>query len=299
MTGSGTCAVEAICQSLAPRDGKTLVIANGVYGERIAAMLEVQGKPYTLLKGEWPLPLDLDAAEAQLKEDSSITHIAAIHHETTTGRLNDCAALGALCKKYGKLLFLDAVSSFAGDEIQFAGWNVAAVSATANKCVHGIPGICFAVVRKDLMEQGASQASSLYLDLFKMYQDQKNGFSPFTQATHACVALQEALKELEDSGGWKGRRERYRAISRRIRNELAALGIERFLPEEAYSSYMSSFKLPAGKTYETLHAILKEEGFVIYAGQGGLYHSIFRIANMGDILDSDVDRLISVFKEVL
>jgi 2-aminoethylphosphonate-pyruvate transaminase len=111
--------------------------------------------------------------------------------------------------------------------------------------------------------------------------------------------LQEALKEMEDEGGWESRRERYRTISRRLRKEFAALGIKRFLPEEAYASYMSSFELPGGRTYQEFHDILKDEGFVIYAGQGGLYHSIFRIANMGDILDSDVDRLIGIFKTVM
>jgi 2-aminoethylphosphonate-pyruvate transaminase len=299
MSGSGTCAVEAMLQSLAPRAGKTLVVANGVYGERMAAMLEAQGKPFTLIKSGWPEPVDIAAAGEELKKDSAITHVAAIHHETTTGRLNDCAALGELCGKYGKGFFVDAVSSFAGEEIQFGNWNVSALAATANKCIHGIPGICFVLARKDLMETGETQASSLYLDLYKMYREQKSGFSPFTQATHACAALEEALKELEDQGGWESRRARYREISRRLRKEFAALGIERFLPEEAYASYMSSFKLPEGKTYRELHDILKKEGFVIYAGQGGLYHAIFRIANMGAILDSDVDRLIGVFQTVM
>ncbi|MDR1315806.1 MAG: 2-aminoethylphosphonate--pyruvate transaminase [Spirochaetales bacterium] len=299
LSGSGTCAVEAMLQSLAPRGGKTLVVANGIYGERMASMLETQGKPFTLIKGGWPEPVNLTAVEEELKKDAAITHVAAIHHETTTGRLNDCAALGELCGKYGKKFFVDAVSSFAGEEILFADWNISALAATANKCIHSIPGICFVLVKKEEMETGASQASALYLDLYKIYREQKNGFSPFTQATHACVALEEALKELEDQGGWKSRRERYRTISRKLRKEFAALGIERFLPEEAYSSYMSSFKLPAGKTYQELHDILKKEGFVIYAGQGGLYHSIFRIANMGDILDSDVNRLIGVFKTIM
>jgi 2-aminoethylphosphonate-pyruvate transaminase len=297
-SGSGTCAVEAMLQSLAPRGGKTLVVANGVYGERMAAMLEAGGKPFSLIKSGWPEPVDIAAVEEELKKDG-VTHVAVIHHETTTGRLNDCAALGRLCGKYGKGFFVDAVSSFAGEEIRFADWNVSALAATANKCIHGIPGICFVLVKKDLMETGATQASSLYLDLYKMYREQKSGFSPFTQATHACVALREALEELEDQGGWKSRRARYRAISRRLREEFAALGIELFLPEEAYASYMSSFKLPPGKTYGELHDILKKEGFVIYAGQGGLYHSIFRIAVMGDILDRDVDRLIGVFKTVM
>ena len=299
MSGSGTCAVESIMQSLAPREGKTLVIANGVYGERIAAMLEVQGKPFVLVKGAWPEPMNLAEAEEILKKDPSITHVSAIHNETTTGRLNDMDALGALCRKYDKPLLLDAVSSFAGEELKFAPWNVAALASTANKCIHGVPGICFVLVRKDLMERGATQASALYLDLFKMYKDQKTGFSPFTQATHVCVALQEALKELEDLGGWRARMERYRAISRRIRRELTSLGVKAFLPEEVNSSMLTSFTLPEGKTYDALHDDLKKAGFVIYAGQGGLYHSIFRIANMGDILDSDVDRLLDTFRSVL
>ncbi|MCL1818296.1 MAG: aminotransferase class V-fold PLP-dependent enzyme [Spirochaetaceae bacterium] len=299
LSGSGTCAVEAMLQSFAPRGGKTLVVANGVYGERMAVMLSAQGKPHTLLKGPWPEAMNLAAAEEELKKDPSITHVAAIHHETTTGRLNDCAALGELCGKYGKGFFVDAVSSFAGDEIRFADWNISALAATANKCVHGIPGICFVLARRDLLEEGVTEASCLYLDLYKMYAEQKSGFSPFTQATHACVCLGEALAELEDSGGWKARVRRYRELSRRIRKELGDLGIELFLPEKEYSSYMSSFKLPAGKTYQDLHDILKEEGFVIYAGQGGLYHSIFRIATMGDILDSDVDRLIGVFRTIM
>ncbi|MCL1817384.1 MAG: aminotransferase class V-fold PLP-dependent enzyme, partial [Spirochaetaceae bacterium] len=184
LSGSGTCAVEAMLQSFAPRGGKTLVVANGIYGERMAAMLKAQGKPHTLLKGPWPEAVNLAAAEEELKKDPAITHVAAIHHETTTGRLNDCAALGELCGKYGKGFFVDAVSSFAGDEIRCADWNISALAATANKCVHGIPGICFALARRDLLEAGASEASCLYLDLYKMYAEQKSGFSPFTQATH-------------------------------------------------------------------------------------------------------------------
>jgi 2-aminoethylphosphonate-pyruvate transaminase len=42
--GSGTCAVETML-SLVAKDETALVVANGVYGERIAAMLKAQGKP--------------------------------------------------------------------------------------------------------------------------------------------------------------------------------------------------------------------------------------------------------------
>jgi len=75
------------------------------------------------------------------------------------------------------------------------------------------------------------------------------------------------------------------------------MGIRRFLPEQACGSIISSLRLPDGVSCQQLHDLLKKEGFVIYAGQAGLYHSIFRIANMGAIADGDLERLLGVFRK--
>src|SRR5437773_630933 len=119
LTGSGTAAVEAMVGSLVPARGHVLVVANGVYGERMAAMLEMQGKVGHIAAAPWTEPINLTAAEKILVEYPQISHVLAVHHETTTGRLNDIEALGALCRQYGKALLLDAVSSFGGEEIDF------------------------------------------------------------------------------------------------------------------------------------------------------------------------------------
>ena len=87
LAGSGTCAVEAMLASIAPRDSQTLVIDNGVYGDRMAAMLQAQGKPLVRRSHGWEDGIDLDAVDALLASDPDITHVAAVHHETTTGRL--------------------------------------------------------------------------------------------------------------------------------------------------------------------------------------------------------------------
>jgi len=297
MTGSGTCAVEAMISSFVPRDGKVLVLANGVYGERMASMIEVQGKGLELVRSEWPEPMNVAEADRRLAADPAITHVLAVHNETTTGRLNDLPALARVLKKHNRRLLLDSVSSFAVEEIRFAEWNLDALCSVANKCIHGAPGICFVIARRDLLETGKSGATSVYLDLYRYYNDQKKGSSPFTQATHVSVAMQEALAELEEGGGQKARHERYLHLSRTIRAELDAIGIRRFLPEDAYCSVISSFHLPEGVTYKELHDLLKQEGFVIYAGQAGLYHSVFRIANLGDITDADLERFLGVFRK--
>jgi 2-aminoethylphosphonate-pyruvate transaminase len=299
MTGSGTCAVEAMLSTIVPRDGKVLVLANGVYGERMASMIEVQGKGLELVRSEWPEPMNVAEADRRLAADPSITHVLAVHNETTTGRLNDLPALAKVLKKHNRRLLLDSVSSFAVEDIRFAGWNLDALCSVANKCIHGAPGICFVIARRDLLENGRSGATSVYLDLLRYYNDQKRGSSPFTQATHVSVAMQEALVELEEGGGQKARHQRYLHLSRTIRAELDAMGITRFLPEDAYCSVISSFHLPEGVTYQELHDLLKREGFVIYAGQAGLYHSVFRIANLGDITDDDLKRFLGVFRKLL
>jgi 2-aminoethylphosphonate-pyruvate transaminase len=298
LTGSGTAAVEAMFGSLVPRGGKVLVLANGVYGERIAAILQAHGRAHEVLKREWTAGLDLEAVEGALERDPALTHVAAVHNETTTGRLNDLAGLGRLCRERGLPLLLDAVSSFAGEELELERWNVAALSSTANKCLHGAPGIAFVLARRELLD-APSHASTLYLDLARYRKEQLQGWSPFTQATHVMRALQEALRELEDLGGWQARRERYRALSSRIRAGLQELDVELLLPEDAYSSMISSFKLPKGVTYPELHDALREEGFVIYAGQAALARTIFRIANMGDLRDSDIERLLGACDHAL
>jgi 2-aminoethylphosphonate-pyruvate transaminase len=245
--GSGTAAVETML-ALIPREGSmSLVVANGVYGERMAAMLKAQGKKHQVVQSAaWTSPMDLAAVEKAL-QSGGYGHVLAVHHETTTGRLNDLAALGALCKKHGVPMLVDAVSSFAGEAIDFEGWNIEAAAATANKCVHGAPGVSFVIVKNEALQR-PSGATSVYLDLMKHAAEQAKGSTPFTLPTHVMFALDAALDELvQETGGWKARHATYAARSLRVRNQLKELGVKLLLESEAvYGSTLTSWTLPAG-----------------------------------------------------
>jgi len=299
LTGSGTCAVEAMLSTLIPDTGKALVVSNGVYGERMAAMIKAQGKPLEVITSEWFEPMNLAEVEKRLEQDSTITHVIPVHHETTTGRLNDVAKLGLICKAKNVALLLDCVSSFGAEEIDFTNWNLEACASTANKCLHGVPGISFVLVKKSVFTCRPSASKTLYLDLYRYQQEQVSGYSPFTQAVHVAYALQEALKEMEEMGGWTARNQRYTHLANLIRQGLAELGMPTFLNEQDYSCVLASFKLPSGYSYEQIHDTLKTSGFIIYAGQGGLKKAIFRIANMGDIQLDDVEKLLNCFRNLL
>ncbi|HEY8075549.1 MAG TPA: aminotransferase class V-fold PLP-dependent enzyme [Labilithrix sp.] len=295
--GSGTAAVEAMLSLVAPHEN-ALVVANGVYGERMTAMLRAQGKPNEIVSAPWTSAVDVAAVERALATNK-YGHLLVVHHETTTGRLNDLAPLGALCKKHDVPMLVDAVSSFAGEEIRFADWNIEAVAATANKCLHGAPGVAFVLARREALER-PSGATSVYLDLHRHAAAQDKNDTPFTLPTHVTYALDEALAELADEGGWRARHATYRARSTHVRNLLAGLGITLLLEcADDYGSTLTSFRVPQGRSYEAIHAHLKSEGFVIYAGQGKFDGQIFRIAVMGELDGRDLERLSAALRSAL
>jgi 2-aminoethylphosphonate-pyruvate transaminase len=298
LTGSGTAAMEAMLLTLVPSEGRLLVIENGVYGERLRRIAQVQGIPFRALHHTWTASVDLDALERALSEDA-FTHLAVVHHETTTGRLNDVGAVAARCRPHGVQLLLDAVSSYGAEAIEFDPWNIAGCVATANKCLHGIPGAAFAMVRRESLPAAGSAVRSLYLDLRSYLVEQDVGATPFTPSVQACYALDAALAELRDDGGRTARYNRYRALAHQVRTGLTNLGIEPLLPEDQSSVVLNAYHLPPGVGYEQLHDGLKEAGFVIYAGQGALAQRIFRISTMGAVTDADIRRFIVSMAQVI
>jgi 2-aminoethylphosphonate-pyruvate transaminase len=300
LTGSGTAAVEAMVGSLVPRQGKALVVSNGIYGERIANMLQVHHKNFEVAASDLMQPINLAEVEQRLQNDSTFTHVIAVHHETTTGRLNDIAALGALCLRKGVHLLLDAVSSFGGEQIEFESWNLQACAATANKCLHGVPGVAFVLARRETLSSPKADAPCLYLDLFKNSQEQEAGFPMFTPAVQATYALQAALIELEAQGGWIQRRSHYQNLSRIVRQGLMAQSVRLMLDDDRdYSSILTSFLLPPRLDFVELFKELKSQGYIIYSGQRALNGKIFRIAVMGDLTAADMQRFVDCFKDIL
>jgi 2-aminoethylphosphonate-pyruvate transaminase len=295
--GSGTLAVEAMLASLVPSTGRLLVLENGVYGERMSEIARRHGIAVTPLHCAAGAEIPIDAVRRALASGDGFTHVAVVHHETTTGRLNALAPLGALCRERGAALLVDAVSSYGAEPLDLDGWGISACAATAHKCLHGALGISFVVVRRDALEPGAEPARSLYLDLRTWAREQERGGTPFTPIVPAFHALREALDELTEAGGWRARGARYRELAERIRAGLAELGIAPWLAPGDSSAVLRSYQLPSQMTYDSLHDELKKRGFVIYAGQPPLREQLFRISTMGEISDRDIDQFLAAFRE--
>jgi 2-aminoethylphosphonate-pyruvate transaminase len=302
LTASGTGAVESMVSTLVPQDGRVLVAENGVYGERIAQICARYRISFERMTGDWLGALDLAGISRRVQKapddgGGRFTHIAVVHHETTTGRLNDLRPLAELCRQHGAKLLVDAVSSFGAEVLDFADESAAAVAAAANKCLHGVPGVAFVVVRRRALERSASR--TYYLDLARSAAAQDRRDTPFTPAVQAHYALLEALREHAEEGGRPARHRRYAALAEQVRAGFARFDIAPVVPPEESSVVLRSYRVPASTSYAELHDGLKARGFVIYAGQGNLAAKLFRISTMGDVSRGDIDRLLECCGELL
>jgi 2-aminoethylphosphonate-pyruvate transaminase len=299
LTASGTAAVESMVAALVPKSGRLLIVENGVYGERIALICAQYGIAHERIVGDWLRAPDLGAIEARLENRSqpAFTNVAVVHHETTTGRLNDLRGLSQVCRDHGARLLIDAVSSFGGEAIDFGETTLSAAAATANKCLHGIPGAAFVIVRRSALADAA--ARTYYLDLGRLARMQDERNTPFTPAVHAYYGLVEALREYDEEGGLEARHRHYAALAEHVRAGFAELGIEPLLPADESSVVLRAYRLPPGVTYTRMHDALKAEGFIIYAGQGNLSKTLFRISTMGSLTAADMDRLLKCYARVL
>jgi len=295
--GSGTSAMEAMVASLVPASANVLVLENGVYGERLSRIANIYGIRHQALTAAWGDEIDLKAL-ADLLSTGNFSHVLAVHHETTTGRLNPVDDIASLCTERGVQLLLDAVSSFGAESIPFGQKSLHAIAATANKCLHGIPGLAMVLCRRESLKQDI-EPRSLSLHLPGWAEQQAKQSTPFTPPVNALLGLAQALKELDKQGGWAARRSRYRKLAEQVANTCQKLGVEQWLPARESSCVLRSYHLPAGMTYNELHDGLKQQGFIIYAGQGDLASELFRISTMGEISDYDMARLVQALRTVI
>jgi 2-aminoethylphosphonate-pyruvate transaminase len=218
--------------------------------------------------------------------------LAVVHHETTTGLLNDLPAIAAVCREQGVRVLVDAVSGLGGEPFDFEHWPVDAVACTANKCVQGLPGLSFALIRREFMDaMRGFPERSLYLHLPRHHDEQERRSTPFTPAVQIGYALDAALDELAEETVAR-RIARYAKAAAIVREGLTSLGFVLFLPPSLRSNTMTTVRLLPTLSYQTLHDALRRQGFVIYAGQGALAATVFRVATMGDVTEDDYRRFL-------
>jgi len=299
--GSGTFAVEATIGTLVPRGGKLLILENGAYGARMARICEIIGRDSQVL--QWPENEPVSTAEIgkALLNDGTITHVAIVHCETTSGILNPLEEIAEVVSKHDRGLLIDAMSSFGALPLDVEGLPCEALMASSNKCLEGVPGMGFVIARKSALEAAQGNAHSLSLDLTDQWQVmEKTGQWRFTPPTHVLAALASALDQHQAEGGVKGRGKRYGENRRLLVDGMRGLGFQALLEDDLQAPIIVTFLTPADAKYdfESFYNGLAAKGFIIYPGKLTKADS-FRIGCIGQVGAQDMARLIEAVKATL
>lgn len=280
--------------------GKLLLLANGAYGLRIKSMCDMHNIDCTVIEcsdDEYP---SAHFTESTLRNDPSITHVAMVHSETTSGIVNNVQEIGTICSQFGKTFIVDAMSSFGGIPLDLDACHVDYIVSSSNKCIEGIPGFSFAICRKAPLEAARGSARVLSLDIHRQLEGlEQNGQFRFTPPTHSLLAFHQALKELELEGGVKARHERYRGNQVVLQKGMAALGFEPYMPKEKQGCIITSYRYPvdAGWDFTKFYTLLSDRGFVIYPGKVSKA-DCFRIGHIGRLFPQDSEALLVAMDEV-
>jgi 2-aminoethylphosphonate-pyruvate transaminase len=301
MQGSGTFGIESVLSTAIPSDGRLLVAVNGAYGNRMVQIANRIGLANDVVRTPENIPADPAAVRRRLLETPTVTHVAMVHCETTTGILNPVEAMGRIVRESARTFIVDAMSSFGGVPLNVAEAGIDYLVSSANKCLEGVPGFSFVLAGRDKLAACAGNARTVSLDLFEQWKGlETDGQFRFTPPTHAILALAEALRELEREGGITGRAARYRANHELLLSRMQQLGFRPFLDLESQSYINTAFHYPGDPRFQfdEFYRQLSRRGIVIYPGKLGSV-DCFRIGTIGQLRQADIDDLLDAVTKVL
>ena len=301
LQGSGTFSVEAAVATLVPRDGHLLVLDNGAYCKRLGKVATLMGRRTSIMSHAEDEAVSADALDAKLRADPSITHVGFIHCETGTGVLNPLQAVSDVCKRHGKGLIIDAMSSFAALPIDARVVTFDALVAASGKCLEGVPGMGFVFIRGAVLAGCENNSHSLAMDLFDQHAYmERTGQWRFTPPTHVVAALHEALKQFVEEGGQPVRLARYADNCATLIDGMDGLGFKPFLPAALQAPIIVTFHAPAVPNYDfkTFYAAAKQRGFILYPGKLTQVET-FRVGCIGAIGRNEMQQAVHAIGDAM
>jgi len=301
LQGSGTFSVEAAIGTLVPRDGKVLVPNNGAYCARIVRICKYLGRAVVDLAVPEDQPATGAIVDAALSADPSITHVAQVHCETGAGMLNDLSGVSRACSAHGRGLIVDAMSSFAALPIDVRATPFDALVAASGKCLEGVPGMGFVIVKKSLLESRAGNAHSLAMDLHDQYvYMEKTTQWRYTPPTHVVAALRVAIDQFLEEGGQTKRLARYSANCATLIGGMARLGFRPFLKPATQAPIIVTFHAPPDPAYDfrTFYEMTRDRGYILYPGKLTQVET-FRVGCIGAIDANEMRNVVSAVEQTL
>lgn len=290
LSASGTGGVECAVRNICSQGSKIIVPVNGVFSQRFFEAVNLLGGKGVEIPVEWGNAVTVAQVEDTLQKNSSVTAVAIIYNETSTGVTTpNLKQIGEVCHKHGALFLVDAISIQGGVPLPVDEWNVDICVTGSQKCLMTPPGLALISVSPRAWDVIKKAPRSYYFDLqlCKKFWDE-NKETPYTPAVTLFFALDEALQMIREEGLEK-RFKRHATCANAMYAAVEAMGLELYARKEVRSTTVLAIKYPSGIDDKNFRGVLnKRYRVVIAGGMGKTKGQLFRIGVMGSVSEFEI-----------
>lgn len=287
LPGTGSAGMEAVIANLIEPGDRVIVGVNGVFGSRLATMIERSGGIPLRIEAPWGQIIPVDAVQDALSRSGPVKGVVLVHAETSTGAWQPLEEVGALCRAHGALLIIDAVTSLGGMPVEVDAWGIDACYSGTQKCLSCPPGLAPVTMSPRAMEvvrQRRTPCHSWYLDLSLIaeYWNDRSRAYHHTAPISMLYGLYEALRLVHEEG-LPARFTRHQLNSDALLAGLAPLGLLPLPPQAHRLPMLNCVTLPEGIDDMLVRTqLLRDHGIEIGGGLGPLRGQVWRIGLMGE-----------------
>lgn len=287
VSGTGSAGMEALLVNVIEPGDAVIVGVNGVFGTRMAAIVDRCGGKAIRVEAPWGRIIEPDAIAGALRRAAPVKAVALVHAETSTGAQQPLPDIGRLCREHDALFIVDAVTSLGGVPLDVDAWHIDACYSGTQKCLSCPPGLAPVTLNERALgavRRRTTPCQSWYLDLSLVADYWTEGKRAYhhTAPISMIYALREALRLVAEEG-LDARWRRHRLHSDALLAGLAPLGLTPFAQEGHRLPSLNCVALPDHVEDGPVRAaLLNEFGIEIGGGLGPIQGKVWRIGLMGE-----------------
>jgi alanine-glyoxylate transaminase/serine-glyoxylate transaminase/serine-pyruvate transaminase len=284
ISGTGSAGMETCLANLIEPGDEVVVCVNGVFGSRMADIVNRIGGKLVRVDAEWGRTIDPEAVQ-KIVSGCNPKVIAVVHAETSTGVCQPLEDLADVAHDVGALFIVDTVTSLGGMDVAFDKTKIDAAYSGTQKCISCPPGlspISFSEAAIDALEKRKTPVMSWYLDM-SMVRDYWGDERKYhhTAPINMIYGLREALRIIAEES-LDRRFERHRLNHCALVAGIEIMGLLMLVPESERLPMLNAVCIPDGvDDIKIRKALLNDFGIEIGGGLGEFAGRIWRVGLMG------------------
>ncbi|MCP4667664.1 MAG: alanine--glyoxylate aminotransferase family protein [Deltaproteobacteria bacterium] len=284
VSGTGSAGMETCFVNLLEPGDEVIVCVNGVFGTRMADIVNRLGCKLLRVDGEWGRAMDPEAVRKAV-QGKNPKLLALVQAETSTGVYQPLEDLAAIAHECGALFLVDMVTSLGGMEAALDKIEIDAAYSGTQKCISCPPGlspVSFSPAALKVMENRKSPVVSWYLDMsmVRSYWGEDRTYH-HTAPINMIYALREALRIIAEEG-LVNRFARHRLNHKALVAGIEAMGLSMLVPEDERLPMLNAIRIPEGANdVQVRKALLNHFSIEIGGGLGDFAGKIWRVGLMG------------------